>query len=68
MDDNTLKDKLNAYRKDNMMLRDRIAHLKTVIIKELKDEITKLKEEIDKKDKEKSYWEHKHNKKGSWFW
>tara|TARA_R110002124_G_scaffold17446_1_gene72889 strand:+ start:10816 stop:11025 length:210 start_codon:yes stop_codon:yes gene_type:complete len=69
MEDNpNLKEKLTIYRKENMMLRDKLAFLKGVVIKEHKDEKAVLLEKIDKLQKEKAYWEHKHNKKGGWFW
>ena len=60
------KQMLNNYRRENMLLKDKIEHLEDNVIEDLKIRLAETSDMLEKKQDELSYWRHKFDKKNSW--
>jgi len=65
--DEELKVLLNAYRKENIILQDRIFDLTENVIKQKDEVIDSLKKSIDKLTEEKIFLKVESEKKKSWW-
>lgn len=65
--DEELKLLLNAYRKENIILQDRIFDLTENVIKQKDEVIDSLKKSIDKLTEEKIFLKVEYEKKKSWW-
>jgi len=65
--DEELKVLLNAYRKENIILQDRIFDLTENVIKQKDEVIDSLKKSIDKLTEEKIFLKVEYEKKKSWW-
>lgn len=57
---------LNAYRRDNLLLTDKINELLENVIPQKDILINDLKAELGKKNRDIDYWKNKYTKRG-WF-
>ena len=62
----TTKQMLNNYRRENMLLKDKIEHLEDNVIEDLKIRLAETTDMLEKKEEEKCYWKHKFDKKNGW--
>ena len=66
--DNNSKALLSNYRRENLLLNDKLHNIEENLVVDLKEEIKLLKEELDKKNDAVSYWRHKYNKSTNYSW